>query len=398
MNGAIKSKRILQGSIAIAETVMATEPGVIAVYPITPQTHIIEHMSLLIAQRNLKSKYLRVDSEFSAASSVFGAVAAGVRSYTASASQGLLLMTEVIFNMAGTRLPGIFTAVNRSLSPPINIQVDHQDTMALRDSGIIQLYVENIQEAIDTHIQIFKIAEHRKVLLPAMVCMDGWILSHTYEPVVLWKEEAIREFLPAFNPIYKLDPQNPLTYGALTDDDKIMEFKYMVHDALAGSKEIIKSVATEFKEQFGNFHGDLIEESFTEDAEIILIAMGSIVGTIKTALPELRKRGNKVGLIKVRSYRPFPGQEIGQALGKAKVAIVLDRSLSCSVGGPLAGDIKYCLYNQNDTRVLNYIVGLGGREVYPETIFKIVSEVEEKMTDDKIDDLPVFCDLNNDLL
>lgn len=398
MNSAVKDTSILQGSVAIAETVLAASPGVIAVYPITPQTHIVEHLSKLIAQRNLNNKYLTVDSEFSAASVVLGAAATGVRSYTASASQGLLLMTEVIFNMAGTRLPGVFTAVNRSLSPPINIQVDHQDTMTLRDSGIIQLYVENIQEAIDTHIQIFKIAEHQQVLLPAMVCMDGWILSHAYEPVTLWKEEAVQEFLPEFDPVYRLDPQKPLTYGALTDDDKIMEFKFMVHEALVGSKEIVKSVALEFKEKFGNYHGDLVEENMIEDADIILVAMGSIAGTIKAALPELRKSGKKVGLLKIRAYRPFPDQEIRQALSKARVAIVLDRSLSCSVGGPLAGDIKYCLHNQDGTRVVNYIISLGGREVYPETIYKIVDETEKKLADDAIDDKPVFWDLNKDLL
>lgn len=398
MNGAVKSKQIMQGSMAIADTVVSVEPGVIAAYPITPQTHIVEQLARLIASRKSKSKYMTVDSEFSAASVVFGAVAAGIRSYTASASQGLLLMTEVIFNMAGTRLPGVFTAVNRSLSPPINIQVDHQDTMTLRDSGIIQLYVESIQEAIDTHIQIFKIAEHRDVLLPAMVCLDGWILSHAYEPVTLWKEEAIREFLPAFDPVFKLDPLKPLTYGSLGNVDKITEFKYMVHDALAGSKKVITKVAREFEEQFGNFYGDLVEETLTEDAEIILVAMGSMAGTIKVVLPELRRRGKKVGLLKIRSYRPFPDQEIREVLGKAKAAVVLDRSFSCSTGGILAGDVKYCLYNQGGPRVLNYIIGLGGREIYPDTICSLVNEVEDKLSRDVVDNKPIFWALNQALL
>lgn len=398
MNSAIKSKQIMQGSMAIADTVVSVEPGVIAAYPITPQTHIVEQLARLIASRKSKSKYLTVDSEFSAASVVFGSVAAGIRSYTASASQGLLLMTEVIFNMAGTRLPGVFTAVNRSLAPPINIQVDHQDTMTLRDSGIIQLYVESIQEAIDTHIQIFKIAEHRDVLLPAMVCLDGWILSHAYEPVTLWKEEAIREFLPAFDPVFKLDPLKPLTYGSLGNVDTITEFKFMVHDALAGSKKVIKKVAREFEEQFGNFYGDLVEETMTEDAEIILVAMGSMAATIKVVLPELRSRGKKVGLLKIRSYRPFPDQEIREALSKAKAAVVLDRSFSCSTGGILGGDLKYCLYNQGGPRVLNYIIGLGGREIYPDTICSLVNDVEDRLSSGAVDDKPVFWALNRDIL
>lgn len=397
-NSAVKSKEILQGSIAIAEAVKAAEPGVIAVYPITPQTHIVEHLARLVANGELKSKYVTVDSEFSAASVIFGGAAAGVRSYTASASQGLLLMTEVVFNMAGTRLPAVFSAVNRSISPPINIQVDHQDTMTLRDAGVIQLYVESIQEAVDTHIQIFKIAEDREVMLPAMVCMDGWIISHAYEPVTLWKEEAVREFLPPFDPVFKVDPKNPLTYGALTDDDKITEFRYMVHDALIRSKEKIKSVAREFKEAFGNFHGDLIEEYCTDDAEIILVAMGSVVSTIKVTVDEMRKNGKKVGLLKIRSYRPFPDEEVRSVLSKAQVAVVLDRSFSCSYGGILGGEIKSCMYNQQGPSVINYAVGIGGREIFPETIKEMVKRSEELVESGKVPEKTVFYNLNKELL
>lgn len=388
----------MQGSVAVARTVKAVNPGVIAVYPITPQTHIVEHLARLVADGDLNARYLTVDSEFSAASVVLGASAAGARSYTASASQGLLLMTEVIYNMAGTRLPGVFTAVNRSLSPPINIQVDHQDTMALRDSGILQFYVESIQEAVDMHIQVYKIAEHSDVLLPAMVCMDGWILSHAYEPVTLWKEEAVREFLPPFNPSIKLDPSNPLTYGALTDDDKIMEFKYMVHEAMSQSKQVIKSVAREFKDTFGPFYGDLVETTFTDDAEIILVAMGSMSGTIKAALPVLRESGKKVGLLRIRSFRPFPKREIREVLGKAKIGLVLDRSFTPSVGGILGTEIKYSLYNQKGPRLLNCVIGLGGREIYPETVNSLVELAEKNMESDVVDDMPVFYELNNELI
>lgn len=395
---AIKSKEIMQGSAAIAETIKAIAPGVIAVYPITPQTHILEHLARLVADGQLKSKYITVESEFSAASVIFGAAAAGVRSYTASASQGLLLMTEVIFNMAGTRLPAVITAVNRSLSPPINIQVDHQDTMTLRDSGIIQIYVESIQEAVDTHIQIFKIAEDREVLLPAMVCMDGWILSHAYEPVTLWKDEAVQEFLPPFDPVFQVDPKNPLTYGALTDDDKITEFKYMVHDALIRSKEKIKKVAGEFRDAFGNYYGDVIEKTYTEDAELILIAMGSMAGTIKAALEKLRAQGKRVGLIKIRSFRPFPAQELRTALAGAKAAVVLDRSFSCSSGGILGGEIKACLYGQGGPQIINYALGIGGREIYPETVLEIVNQSERLVESGKIPPETIFYNLNREML
>jgi len=397
-NSFIRNREIMQGSIAIAETVCSIQPGVIGVYPITPQTHIIEHLARLVANGRAKGKYINADSEFSAASIVFGASAAGVRSYSASSSQGLLLMTEVIFNMAGTRLPGVFSAVNRSLSPPINIQVDHQDTMTLRDSGIIQLYVENIQEAVDTHIQIYKIAEDREVFLPAMVCMDGWIISHAYEPVTLWQDEIVQDFIGQLDLPYRVDPQNPLTYGALTDDDKITEFKYMVDSALRKSKDKIKQVSEEFRECFGNYYGGVVEEYHTDDAEIIIIAMGSVVATIKVAIDELRKEGRKVGLLKIRSFRPFPGEEIIKTLHKAAVAIVLDRSFSCSAGGILGGEVKACLYNQNKPAVINYIAGIGGREIYPFNIKEMINQGEKMAENGKISDEAIFYNLNSELL
>ncbi len=394
----IKKRGIMQGSIAIAETVSSAEPGVIAAYPITPQTHIVEHLSRLAANGQYKGEYITVDSEFSAASVVFGASAAGVRSYTASASQGLLLMTEVIFHMAGTRLPGVISATNRSLAPPINIQVDHQDTMTMRDSGIIQIYVESIQEAIDTHVQIFKIAEHKDVLLPAMVCMDGWIITHVYEPVTLWQDEAIREFIPDFDPVNKLDPKAPVTFGAYDIPDRITEFKYMTHAALNNSKEQIKEVAAEFKDVFGNFYGDLIEEYYTEDAETILVAMGSMVGTLKVAVRKMRKEGKKVGLVKIRSFRPFPHEELRKVLAKASVVAVLDRSFSNSFGGILGGEIKSTMYNSNGPAIVSYIIGLGGREVYPSTVEDVVRLSEEYVHSGKVPRESIFYNLKTELL
>lgn len=392
-------KVILEGSAAIAEIIRAVQPGVIASYPITPQTHIVEHLSKLDAEGKLDGKFINVDSEFSAASVVWGSVAAGVRSYTASSSQGLVLMTEVIFNMAGTRLPAIFTAINRSLSPPINIFTDHQDTMTLRDTGIIQIYVENIQEAIDAHVQAYKVAEDRDILLPAMVCMDGWILSHVYAPVTLWTEEEVREFLPPFDPVFTVDPKRPLTYGALlSEPSTIMEFKYMTHDALIRSKQKIEEAAREFEELYGNYYGGLLEETYTEDAEIILVAMGAMVGTIKVALQQLRNTGKKVGLVKVRSFRPFPDSELRAVLGAAQLVVVLDRSFSASFGGILGGEVKSCLYGTRGPAIINFVVGLGGREIYPETVLDIVTQAEMLAEQGVVPPETIFYSLNKELL
>ncbi len=391
----VKQRDVMQGSVAVGEAIKSAEPGVIAAFPITPQTHIVEYLAKLVNNGELNSKYINVDSEFSAASTVFGSSAAGVRSYTASASQGLMLMTEVIFNMAGTRLPVVFTAVNRSLAPPINIQVDHQDSMTMRDSGMIQLYVENVQEAVDTHIQMFKIAEDKDVLLPAMVCMDGWIVSHVYEPVTLWRDEAVREFLPPFDPVYKVDPKAPLTYGALSDDDKITEFQYMVNQALEASKDKIKAVSQEFGEMFGNDYGGLIESYRTEDADMIIVAMGSMVGTIRVAVDQMRDEGQKVGLVKVRSYRPFPGEELEEALKNARTAVVLDRSFSASAGGMLGNEIKSFMHSRNrDLEIANYIIGLGGREVYPHTVKSVVEKAKDQVSRGEVPRQAEFFNLN----
>lgn len=394
----VKSRQIMQGSIAIAETICAIQPDVIGIYPITPQTHIIEHLAKLASTGKARGQYVIADSEFSAASIVFGAAAAGARSYSASSSQGLLLMTEVIFNMAGTRLPAVFSAVNRSLSPPINIQVDHQDTMTLRDSGVIQLYVESIQEAIDTHIQIYRVAEDNSVMLPAMVCMDGWIISHAYEPITLWQEEAVAEFVGTFSPPFKVDPACPLTYGALTDDDKITEFKFMVDKALIDSARIICQTAEEFRQVFGNYHGDLVEEYCTDDAEVIIVAMGSLVSNIRVAVDEMRREGRRVGLLKIRSFRPFPTARIRDCLGKTDVAIVLDRSFSSSSGGILGMEIKSCLYGSNKPAVINYIVGIGGREIYPHNIHDIVTEGLKAAEQNHAEEQTQFYNLNRSII
>jgi len=364
---------ILEGSRAVAEAVRACRPDVISVYPITPQTHILEDLARFVSSGKLKSQFVRADSEFSAASIVYGASAAGARAYTASASQGLLLMNEVIYAMASTRLPVVLTAVNRAISAPITIQPDHQDTMSLRDTGALQIHVESMQEAYDAHVQSFRIAEDPDVQLPLMVCMDGWVISHSYEPVTVFPDEAVAEFAGSFTPVQKLDPSNPLTYGAYADQDVLMEYRYAMMIAQEKAKDKIRSVTKEYREVFGNFDGDLLDSHCTEDAEVVLVAMGSMVSTIRAAVDELRSEGRKVGLIKVRTFRPFPSEEIIAACGKAPVVAVLDKSLSVNSGGILATEVKSAFYGGSSQPVIvPFIAGLGGKEVNRRVIKEIV--------------------------
>jgi pyruvate ferredoxin oxidoreductase alpha subunit len=387
---------VMEGSIAVAQAVKACRPKVVSAYPISPQTHIVEELAKMVADDELKAKYIRADSEFSAASVVYGSSATGVRSYTASSSQGLLLMTEVLYAMAGTRLPVVLTGVNRTVSAPITIQPDHQDTMSLRDTGVIQLYVENSQEAYATHIQAFKIAEDHDVLLPVMVCMDGWILTHSYEPIKIEDQERIDSYLPDYDPVYRLDTKNPLTYGSYADDE-VPEFRLMMHFAMERAKKKIKAAAEEYKEVFGDYFGDLIEEYCCHDAEIILAAMGSVVGTIKEAVDLLREDGIKVGLLKVRAYRPFPGEEIIAAVKQAKVVVVLDKSISVGQGGQLATDIKAGFASKAAPMVLSCIAGMGGREVRIETIKNIVGIAQKALEKGNVPDIE-FIDLKEQYL
>ncbi|MDR3565136.1 MAG: pyruvate ferredoxin oxidoreductase [Negativicutes bacterium] len=365
---------VMEGSLAVAHAIRACRPGVISAYPISPQTHIVEELAKFVADGELDAQYLRVDSEFSAASVVYGSSATGVRSYTASSSQGLLLMTEVMYAMAGTRLPVVMTGVNRTVSAPVTIQVDHQDTMALRDSGVIQLYVESAQEAYATHIQAFRLAEDHDVLLPVMVCMDGWVLTHSYNPVKLADQELVDRFLPPFKPVYRLDPKNPLTYGAIANDE-VSEFRLMQHQAMDRAKGKINQIAKEYETLFGDYFGGVIETYRTDDAETILVALGSVIGTIKDTVDDLRAAGEKVGVVKLRAYRPFPGEELLAAVKDAKRVIVIDKSLSVGQSGPVGTDTKNYFYNRQAPPVFNILAGMGGREVNKEVIAAIVRKV-----------------------
>jgi pyruvate ferredoxin oxidoreductase alpha subunit len=391
--------KVLEGSEAVALAVKACRPQVISAYPISPQTHIVEGLARFVADGELDAQYIRVDSEFSAASVVSGASAAGSRSYTASSSQGLLLMSEVLYASCGLRLPFVITGVNRTISAPISIQVDHQDSMSLRDSGMIQLFVESSQEAYDAHIAAFKIAEDPGVLLPVMVCMDGWVLTHSYERVSLMEQEDVDRFLPPFQPANFLDVENPKTWGSIGEEDMLMELRYSVQQTMQYAKIRIKEVFGELAGITGRDYGGLVEAYRTMDAEVILLAMGSISGTAKEAVDHLRSAGEKVGLIKLRCFRPFPYEDIWEAMKGAKAVAVVDANLSLGSEGAVGMDLKAKLYGApNAPLVIDVIAGLGGRDVNESRIKEIIEKVKEVQTSGYYLREPYWAGLNPTIL
>jgi len=375
-------RKMIEGSRAVAEAVGLCRPGVISAYPITPQTHIVEELSQMVADGEINAEYVRVESEHSAASVCLGAVAAGSRAYSATTSQGMMLMAEVLYNIAGMRLPMVITGVNRALSAPLSIWNDQQDTMAIRDSGWIQLYAEDNQEALDMHLQAYKISEDDRVLLPVMVCMDGFILTHTYETVDMPSQEQADAFLPPYDPLYKLDPADPYTLGAFAGPEMYEEVRYEIQrDALA-SKDVIKEVARDFRTAFGRWEGDVTDSYRCDDAEIIYVAMGSVIGTMKDWVDARREQGDRIGILKVRCFRPFPLDEIRAGLAKAKRVVVLEKALSVGAYGILAAEIRAALYGQAATPPVHCAVaGLGGRDITFDTLNEIADRSRAGETD-----------------
>ncbi len=367
-------KTILEGSQAIAEVVRRCQPAVVSAYPITPQTHIVERLAQLKADGLAGYEYVRAESEFAAASIVAGASATGVRTYTATSSQGLLLMAEVLFNIAGLRLPVVMTCANRAVSAPINIWNDIQDAMTIRDSGWIMLFAVDNQEAIDLHLQAFKIAEQTK--LPVMVNVDGFILTHTVEPIDSPAQKLINQYLPPYQPKSGeyLDVNNPKTFGFLAGPAHYQGIRQQLNNDLVDSRKIIIKEARKFSQVFGRNQGNgLISDYKLKDAEIALVTMGSVAGTIEEAIDELRKEKIKVGLLKIKSFRPFPDEEAVRALSQAKRIIVIDKSISLSTEGILATEIKRALYG-GKTKVQSVVTGLGGRDITKEMIKQTIKE------------------------
>ena len=371
---------ITEGSYAVAEAVRLCRPQVISAYPITPQTHIVEALADMVANCKLDAEYITVENELSALSACVGASAAGSRVYSATTSQGLALMFEVCFNAAGMRLPIVMTIANRALGAPLSIWNDHQDSISLRDSGWLQFYAEDNQEATDLHFIAYRVAEDHAILLPALVCFDGFILSHTYEPVDMLSQEDVDKFLPKFTPFERLDAANPISFGMFATPDYYQEFRYEIDNAAKRAKEVIKKAGKQFGTMFGRDYSAMVEGYQLEDAETAIVAMGSLCGTIKDSIDEMRADGKKVGLLKIRVFRPFPSEDIAKALARVKRVAVLDKNISLGAKGAVALEVKDALYGSS-IPVKDYILGLGGRDVRKKDIKEIVSLVEKGVGD-----------------
>lgn len=373
----MSKKLALQGNHAVSYAMKQINPDVVAAYPITPQTSLMEKFSEYVADGIVDTELILVESEHSAMSACVGASCAGARVITATSSNGLALMWEILYIAAGLRCPIVMTNVNRALSAPINIHCDHSDSMGARDSGWIQLFSENSQEAYDNAIQAVRIAEHPDVLLPVMVCLDGFIISHGVEVVNVHDDDKVKKFVGEYKPKYfLLDTKNPIAVGALDLTDYYFEHKRGQAEGMRNAPQVIADVAAEFKKAFGTEYG-FTESYRLDDAEIGIVALGSTIGTARDVVDEYRKKGIKVGLLKIRVFRPFPEEEIARKLKDLKACGIMDRSEGMSaVGGPLYSEIRAALYNRANVPISNYIYGLGGRDVGIEDISKVIDDLE----------------------
>ena len=353
--------RQIEGSRAVAETVARCRPEVVCAYPISPQTHIIEAIGAMVKAGTLSPcEFINVESEFAAMSVSIGASAAGARAFTATASQGLLFMIEAVYNAAGLGLPIVMTLANRAIGAPINIWNDHSDSMSQRDCGWIQLFAETNQEALDLHIQAFRLAE--ELSTPVMVCMDGFILTHAVERLEIPDQEQVDGFLAPFQPRQVLDPDEPISIGAMVGPEAFMEVKYLAHAKQMQALELIPEIAADFKGAFGRSSGGLIRCYRAEDAETIVVALGSVLGTIKDTVDELREQGVKIGAVGISSFRPFPLDAVRGALGHAQRVVVLEKALAVGIGGIVAANVRMALAGIQ-LHGYTVIAGLGGRPI-----------------------------------
>ncbi len=365
----------IEGSRAVAEAIAMCRPEVVCAYPISPQTHIVEALGESVKSGELANcEFINVESEFAAMSVAIGASAAGARSYTATASQGLLFMVEAVYNASGLGLPIVMTVANRAIGAPINIWNDHSDSLSQRDSGWMQLFAETNQEALDLHIQAFRLAE--ELSLPVMVCMDGFILTHAYERVDMPTQQQVDAYLPPYEPRQVLDPRAPVSIGAMVGPEAFMEVRYLAHAKQMQALERIPQLAAEFKQVFGRDTGGLTHTYRAEDAETIVVAMGSVLGTIKDTIDEMRDDGHKIGVLGITSYRPFPLAQVRAALQNTKRVVVLEKSLAVGIGGILSTDVRMAL---SGIQLHGYTVvaGLGGRAITRKSLHKLFREAEQ---------------------
>jgi pyruvate/2-oxoacid:ferredoxin oxidoreductase alpha subunit len=363
-------KKVLMGNHAVSYGARLSRVEVIAAYPITPQTQIVEELSELCARGELKAKFIKVESEHSAMASCIGASAGGARAFTATSSQGLALMHEMLHWAAGARLPIVLANVNRALGPGWSVWSEQTDSLAQRDTGWMQIYCESNQEVLDTTIQAFKVSE--QVLLPTMIVLDAFFLSHTYEPVDVPDQRLVDEYLPPYQPEVKMDVSDPHAFGSLVAPEHYFELRYKIQEDMERALEVIEAEGRKFARKFGRRY-DLIETVHTKDADVVLITSGTVTGTARTVIQERRARGEKIGLLKMRVFRPFPFEAIRQALAGIPKAAVIDRNISFGHGGIFYEEIKSALYGQPDApELFGFIAGLGGRDVTPQTINEVL--------------------------
>ena len=381
----------VEGSDAVAEAIALARPEVVCAYPITPQTHIVEGVGARVKSGRLTNcEFINVESEFAALSVAIGSSAAGARTYTATASQGLLFMAEAVYNASGLGLPIVMTVGNRAIGAPINIWNDHTDSMAMKDAGWIQLHAETNQEAADLHIQAFKIAE--TLSCPVMVCMDGFILTHAFERVDIPTQAEVDAFLPPFDPVQVVDPADPYSIGAMVGPEAFTEVRYLAHYKQIEALELIPEIAADFKARFGRESGGLIHSYRAEDAETIVVALGSINGTIKDVIDEMREEGIKIGSVAITTFRPFPLMALRDALHDAFRIVCLEKSLAPGLGGQMASNVRMAL-RQLYRPVYTVIAGLGGRPITR----KSLKHMFGKAIHDALDDV-TFLDLNRDVV
>jgi pyruvate ferredoxin oxidoreductase alpha subunit len=380
-----------EGSHAVAEAVALCRPQVICAYPITPQTHIVEGLGEMVKDGELVNcEFINVESEFAAMSVAIGASAAGARTYTATSSQGLLFMAEAVYNAAGLGLPIVMTVGNRAIGAPINIWNDHSDSMSMRDAGWIQLYAETNQEALDLHIQAFRLAE--ELSCPVMVCMDGFILTHAYERVDVPTQDQVDAFLPRYEPRQILDPADPVSIGALVGPEAFTEVRYLAHHKQLRALGLIPQLAAEFNKEFGRNSGGLVRSYRTEDAETIVVALGSLNGTVQEVVDEMRAGGSRIGSVSICSFRPFPLAAVREALQHAKRVVVLEKCLAVGLGGIVSDGVRKSL---SGIALNGYtvIAGLGGRAITRGSLTRLFEDAER----DELEQV-TFLDLNADVV
>jgi pyruvate ferredoxin oxidoreductase alpha subunit len=408
MNANVKQEIMaMNGDEAVAYAVKQSDVDVVAAYPITPQTIIVEKFSEYVANGEVQTEFVCVESEHSAMAASLAASATGARTFTATASAGLALMHEMLFVTSGSRMPVVMAVANRALSSPLNIHGDHSDSMAERDSGWVQIYAENAQEVYDSIIQAFRIAEHNDVMLPVLVGLDGFTLSHTLENVTTLVDEAVKDFvgerqIPNISPVegssvpLKLDPEHPVTMGPIALQNYYFEFKRQQEEGMKNALSVIKQVHDEYASLSGRSYGDgLLEKYNMDDAEIAVVCVGSTSGTIKTVVDELRGEGVKAGLLKLRTFRPFPVEEVQNALANVKVVGVMDKSMSFGGnGGAIFHEVRHALYDaENRPLIVDYIYGLGGRDTDPKDFKKMFNELHQIAHNKRVENLVSYIGL-----